>query len=279
MSQASTRQAAPNVPTRPSPPQQLGQLSSCPIGVQSLLNPLKVEHHVNAGSAPGTISEKTTCPPGSTISYVPTLPWARLFPPRQPSLAPIYSQPQSCERAGAIKPASPQLAFQSDSPGTQYSACGQVRHTEPNMAPSTSFTSQLQSSLSNSFPSSGPYSTTSQAAFGTEGQYPTMTLETENGPLQIPIDVQAGSKVAGDKRKRNATASQRFRQRREEKERETSQKISKLEQQIQETMKEREFYRGERDDYRNIATRTPSRAQLLPRPLSPRLKRHIPFVG
>ena len=61
MSQASTRQAAPNVPTRPSPPsQQLGQRSSCPIGVQSLLNPLKVEHHVNAGSAPGTISEKTT---------------------------------------------------------------------------------------------------------------------------------------------------------------------------------------------------------------------------
>ncbi len=210
-------QAAPNVPMRPSPPsQQLDQRSSRPIGVQNVLNPLKAEDHVNAGSAPGTLSEKTTGLPGSTKSYVPALPSARSFPRRQLSQEPAHSQAQNCKRAGAIKPASPQLAFQSDSPGTQYSAYGRVSHTEPTMAPSTAFTSQPQPSFSNSFPSSGPASTMSQVAFGTEGQYRIITLETENGPLQVPVDVQAVSKVADEKRKGNATASHRFRQRRKE---------------------------------------------------------------
>ncbi len=269
-------QAAPNVPVRASPPsQQPDQRSSRPIGVQNLLNPLKAEDHVNAGSAPGTLLEKIPGPPGSTKSHVPALPSPRSFPQRQLSQEPAHSHTQNCERSGVIKPTSPQLAFQSDSPGTQYSAYGQVSHTKPTMAPSTASTSQPQSSFSNSFPSSGPASTMSQAAFGTEGQYRMITLDTENGSLQVPLDVQAASKVAGEKRKRNATASHRFRQRRKEKERETSQEISKLEQKIRDIEEEREFYRGERDYFRDVATRTPGRAQLLPRPLSPRQRRHI----
>ena len=59
-----------------------------------------------------------------------------------------------------------------------------------------------------------------------------MTVEAENGPVEVPINVQAASKVADEKRKRNATASYRFRQRRKERESETSQNISKLEDQI-----------------------------------------------
>ena len=268
-------QAAPNVPVRPSPPaQQLDQRTSRPIGVQNLLNPLKAEDHVNAGIAPATLSEKTTGPPGSTKSHVPALPSARSFPRRQLSQEPAHSQAQNYERAGAIKPAPPQLAFQSDSPGIQYSVYGQVRHTEPTIAPSTAFTSQPQSFFSNSFPSSDPASTMSQVAFGTEGQYRMITLDTEKGPLQVPVDVQAASKVADEKRKRNATASHRFRQRRKEKERETSEEISKLEQRVRAMEEERDFYHGERDYFRDVATRTSSQAPLLPRPLSPRQRLH-----
>ncbi|MCJ1456661.1 hypothetical protein MMC28_007023 [Mycoblastus sanguinarius] len=65
-----------------------------------------------------------------------------------------------------------------------------------------------------------------------QSQYQMMTVEAENGPVEVPINVQAASKVADEKRKRNATASYRFRQRRKERESETSQNISKLEDQI-----------------------------------------------
>jgi len=106
-----------------------------------------------------------------------------------------------------------------------------------------------------------------------------ITLDTENGPLQVPIEVQAASKVADEKRKRNATASHRFRQRRKEKEHETNQATLKLEQKIRDIEVEREFYRGERDYFRNVVTRTPGQARLLPRPLSPRQRRHVSVRG
>ena len=59
-----------------------------------------------------------------------------------------------------------------------------------------------------------------------------MTIELEQGPIKVPVDVQAASKVTDERRKRNATASHQFRQRRKEKERETLGKISKLEAQV-----------------------------------------------
>ena len=62
--------------------------------------------------------------------------------------------------------------------------------------------------------------------------YQMMTLNTENGPIQVPVDVQAATKVADEKRKRNGTASHRFRQRRKEKALETAQKSQKLEHRI-----------------------------------------------
>ena len=273
-------QAAPSVVVRPSPPlRQLDQRSSHPIGVQNLLNPLKAEMQVNTGIASGTLSEKTTGSTGSMKSQVPALPFARSFPRHQLNQEPAHSQPQNCKREEALKPALPQLALPGDSPGTQYSPYGQISPIEPIMAPSPAFTCQPQSSFSNSFPSSGPSSIMLQEAFGTEGQYRMMTLETKNGPPQVSVDMQAASKFANEKRKRNATASHRFRQRRKEKERGTSQHISKLEQQIREIKEDREFYRGERDYFRNVATRAPSLARLPPRPLSPRQTRHISLGG
>lgn len=102
-----------------------------------------------------------------------------------------------------------------------------------------------------------------------QSQYQMMLLETEQGPIQVPIDVQAASKVADEKRKRNAN---RFRQRRKERERETAEKIPKLEAQVRETSDDKEHYLRGRDYFRDLALR--HRIPIVPRPLSPRCGRH-----
>ena len=112
-----------------------------------------------------------------------------------------------------------------------------------------------------------------------QGQQQVLTLDTEQGPIQVPVDVQAASKMADDKRKRNAGASARFRQRRKEKERESSQTIAKLEQQIRDLTEEREFYRQERNHFRQIAMVTPGNAPREPRPLSPARRRSTQSEG
>lgn len=91
----------------------------------------------------------------------------------------------------------------------------------------TGSTGEPQSHLSAPFTSSDPASTLPQLAFDKEAfhlpsQHQILTFETEQGPIQVPLDVQAASRGADEKRKRNATASHRFRQRRKEKEQEIS---------------------------------------------------------
>ncbi len=108
-----------------------------------------------------------------------------------------------------------------------------------------------------------------------QSQYQMMALETEH--IQVPINVQAASKVADEHRKRNATASHRFRQRRKEKERETSEKIAKLEAQVRETAEERDHYLKERDHFRDVALR--HRLPIAPRPPSPRRRWHATTGG
>ena len=146
---------------------------------------------------------------------------------------------------------------------------------------------QPQSFFSAPFLSSGPASTMSQLAYDKKNsvvtappghsQYQMMTLETESGPIQVPVDVQAASKVADEKRKRNATASHRFRQRRKEKEQETSNSISKLEAQVRQMSEEKEFYQRERDFYQNVVQS--NRIAVPPRPASPRRRRHSSLGG
>lgn len=106
-----------------------------------------------------------------------------------------------------------------------------------------------------------------------------LTLDTGQGPIQVPVDVQAASRMADDKRKRNAGASARFRQRRKEKEREASQTIGRLEQQIRDLTEEREFYRHERDHFRQIVIGLPGHAPPQPRPMSPARRRSIQSEG
>jgi hypothetical protein len=101
-----------------------------------------------------------------------------------------------------------------------------------------------------------------------------MTIKSQQGHhVQIPVDVQAASKVADEKRKRNAGASARFRARRKEKEREASMSIARLEQQLRDALEDREYYRNERDYFQNVVYQQPGGDRHYGRPTSPRLRR------
>ena len=177
---------------------------------------------------------------------------------------------------------------QSNSPSTSYSSYSQPSRSSPGQAYSL-IASQAPSSAFYPPPytTSGPpqISLGSDTSYGPvassmgQSTYQLMTLDTDQGPIQVPVDVQAASKMADEKRKRNAGASARFRQRRKEKEREASQTIAKLEQRIRDISEESEFYRLERDYFRSLAYNTPGQAQLTQRPPSPRQRRQMQLGG
>ena len=178
---------------------------------------------------------------------------------------------------------------QSNSPSTSYSSYSRFSNTPP--APHAVVATSQPSSFfapHNGKGAPGPAvsrNTDRKETFGSvassigHGAMQLMTLDTEQGPIQVPVDVTAASKVADEKRKRNATASHRFRQRRKEKERETSNNIAKLEHQIHELAKERDYYRLERDYFRNVAVCELGQIRLPPRPPSPRQARLAPQTG
>lgn len=82
---------------------------------------------------------------------------------------------------------------------------------------------------------------------GAQGAYQYLDVATATGHVSIPVDVQAASRVADEKRRRNAGASARFRARRKEKEQANSKEIEDLKDQIRELGEEADFYRRERD--------------------------------
>lgn len=102
-----------------------------------------------------------------------------------------------------------------------------------------------------------------------------MTLKTTEGDVRFPVDVQAASRVADEKRRRNAGASARFRERRKRKEMEASQTISKLEQQVKAMTEEADFYRQDRDILASIMSQLPGGREHLPRPQPPRTRRNV----
>ena len=103
-----------------------------------------------------------------------------------------------------------------------------------------------------------------------QGNYQLMTLETEQGPVSFPVDIQAASRGADEKRRRNAGASARFRARRKEKEQQNTQEIDDLKQQIQELGEDADFYRRERDYFVAVLYNSAERDRHFPRPASPR---------
>jgi len=172
---------------------------------------------------------------------------------------------------------------QSDSPATSYSSYSQLSHTSPaprfHLPSAQSFQPPFGTAGASS--SEPQITLASDSPFGpaetTMGQsYQLMTFDTDQGPIQVPVDVQAASKMADEKRKRNAGASARFRQRRKEKEKEASQMIAKLEQQIRDSNEERDFYRRERDYFRDLVFGSSLQAQVVSRPHSPRQRRALP---
>ncbi|KAF2159295.1 hypothetical protein M409DRAFT_71179 [Zasmidium cellare ATCC 36951] len=114
---------------------------------------------------------------------------------------------------------------------------------------------------------------------GGQNVYQMMTLETTSGTVQLPVDVQAASRVADEKRRRNAGASARFRQRRKEKEKEASSTISRLEQQVKELGEDMDFYKRERDYLAGVVLQVPGGDRHFPRPQSPRHRRSSSLAG
>jgi hypothetical protein len=111
---------------------------------------------------------------------------------------------------------------------------------------------QMHESRSSAGPMEGERNMIPMAPSG-QSSIQLMTIKSQQGHnVQIPVDVQAASKVADEKRRRNAGASARFRARRKEKEREASMSISRLEQQLQNAEQDARFYREERDRYREL---------------------------
>lgn len=108
-----------------------------------------------------------------------------------------------------------------------------------------------------------------------QSNYQLLTLNTQQGhAIQIPVEVQAGSRQADEKRKRNAGASARFRARRKEKEKEASETIARLEEELKERDEDVDFYRNERDVLLEVIHRQGLQAHFpLPRPQSPHVNR------
>ena len=231
----------------------------------------------------------------ATDTGVPNLPPIPAGHTPPPTSRPIYdystqpaSTPAPPDRQRSVG-AGPALSSQSNSPSTSYSSYSQPSRTSPGQQYGLLASSQPPSSAfyPPSYTTSGPpqISLGSDTSYGPvpssmgQNTYQLMTLDTDQGPIQVPVDVQAASKMADEKRKRNAGASARFRQRRKEKEREASQTIAKLEQRIRDISDESEYYRLERDYFRSVAYNASGQAQLAQRPPSPRQRRQVQIGG
>ncbi|KAI9713749.1 MAG: hypothetical protein M1812_006587 [Candelaria pacifica] len=190
------------------------------------------------------------------------------FPERRPSI--VATQPPPSRSV------SPSNSYSSFSQQSQTSPA--VQYGPPLAQQGASYNSPLHRTRSRT-QEAPPLQLASERPFGSaaptlgQSSYQFMTFDTDQGPIQVPVDTQAASKMADEKRKRNAGASARFRQRRKEKEREAGHTIGKLEQQVRDLTEDTDYYRRERDYFRHLLYSTPAQVNLAPRPPSPRLRR------
>ncbi|TKA69515.1 hypothetical protein B0A55_08390 [Friedmanniomyces simplex] len=176
---------------------------------------------------------------------------------------------EAARRAGLTGTRESRATSGSASPSTSYSSYSQAEQTSP----ATQYVPITTGGLSygpraGNAPVGIPISSS-----GGQNTYQMMTLETTSGTVQLPVDVQAASRVADEKRRRNAGASARFRQRRKEKEKEASVTIGKLDQQVKELGEDADFYRRERDYLSGALLQTSGGERHFPRPPSPRRRR------
>lgn len=212
---------------------------------------------------------------------------------RQPSGGPASSlpQPHQAARRSSLSHR-PRGPSSSASPSTSYSGISQAGHTSPAGRYTQATSMPTLSSAYRTGPegagnseaaASAPPSTTSSesqrplgipiSSAAGQNVYQMMTIETTSGAVQLPVDVQAASRVADEKRRRNAGASARFRQRRKEKEREASTSIAKLEAQVKALAEDADFYKRERDYLAGVVIQVPGGDRHFPRPQSPRHRR------
>lgn len=103
-----------------------------------------------------------------------------------------------------------------------------------------------------------------------QGAYRLMMFDPEQGSIEIPVDVVGASRVADEKRRRNAGASARFRARKKEKEQASTKELDDMRQQIQDLGEDAEFYRQERDVLASALYSTTEGERHFPRRPSPR---------
>ena len=223
---------------------------------------------ISAQQAPFPPSPRT-----HAYSIEPGAAGAPLLPTPPANLRQAYGFPSRGSSVGASRPMG--LASASASPRSSFSSYSQAEQASPAMgnhtlAPphpgptgmSTAMEPERQRSMGIPVSSSsGP------------NVYQMMALETTSGTVQVPVDVQAASRVADEKRRRNAGASARFRQRRKEKEKEASTTISRLEHQLKDVSEDMDFYKRERDYFAGVVLQTPGGERHFPRPQSPRVRR------
>ncbi len=107
-----------------------------------------------------------------------------------------------------------------------------------------------------------------------------LTITTSEGSYNLPVDVHRASRVADEKRARNAGASARFRQRRKEKEREAKTTIEEMQSQNRDLERKVRELEQERDFYREVVYKSPdTRHLVMQAPSSPQSMRVGSFPG
>ncbi|KAK4634645.1 hypothetical protein CLAFUW4_02035 [Fulvia fulva] len=222
---------------------------------------------------PGTsgVPPLPTPPAGARTSYASSAPTPPVPASRRTSIGGARGQ---------------RLVSESTSPISSYSGHSQQGPGSPNALSSSTSMPTLSAAYSANHESSSSGGHERQRPFGVpisssggQNVYQMMTLETTSGTVQLPVDVQAASRVADEKRRRNAGASARFRQRRKEKEKEASTMISRLEQQMKEMAEDADFYKRERDYLAGVVLQSPGGDRHFPRPPSPRHRRSSSLAG
>ena len=140
-------------------------------------------------------------------------------------------------------------------PSTAHSSYGQASETSPAMQYVVSFSGDQSRSPKSSSKGQDCNSVTS--------------LKLTSGFVPLLVDIQDASRVADEKRLRNADASARFRRRRKAKQKDASHTISVLENEVKELSDGVGFYRRERDYLANVVLQVPGGDQHFPRPRSP----------
>ncbi|KAB8300452.1 hypothetical protein EYC80_000624 [Monilinia laxa] len=205
------------------------------------------------------------------------------LPSRRPELGqtPVSENPPTPTPPGQIQqaqhygfPSTGTTPVDRRTESSQMQASGRVQHSA---SPSISASSQTPSQTS---PASGyPYHQSGQNQQTSGSYFPGSSFGSsvqQGGGLQLQAPPAASE-----------GASARFRQRRKEKEKEASSNIEKLQSQTRELERrlrdaegERDFYRGERDRFRDMLLRNPgTRDMALHGPPSPRSMRPMSYPG